>query len=193
MTKTVTVERYSFDDRGGMVEKRTESFVEKGIAGPASFVGGAVKSALDAERDKRNAYEHMQREAEKDAKARLSGSGMGNTSGMLGQPIGSAPQPVYTLCVPDREVFLFLSKVEQEIVRARKKFPGANANMTALTEEVGELAKALLSEPTNRIMAEAVQVACMAARVALEGDPTLHSYRAIHAADTNACTNGATD
>lgn len=50
--------------------------------------------------------------------------------------------------------------------------------MTALTEEVGELAKALLDEGWSRVQAEAIQVACMAARVAIEGDPTLIKYRA---------------
>ncbi len=49
--------------------------------------------------------------------------------------------------------------------------------MTALTEEVGELAKALLDEEWSRVQLEAIQVACMAARVAIEGDPTLIKYR----------------
>lgn len=45
--------------------------------------------------------------------------------------------------------------------------------MTALTEEVGELAKALLDESDQRVYEEAVQVAVMALRVATEGDPSL--------------------
>ena len=71
----------------------------------------------------------------------------------------------------------FLECVREEVLRARKKFPNPECSMTALTEEVGELAKALLDEPWAHVMKEAIQVACMAARVAIEGDPTLKPYR----------------
>lgn len=65
----------------------------------------------------------------------------------------------------------FLIDVFLEIRRARKKHPG-NAHLTAaLMEEVGELAKAQLEgESQARIWAEAMQVACVAARIAMEGD-----------------------
>lgn len=62
--------------------------------------------------------------------------------------------------------------------------------MAALTEEVGELAKALLSEPWERVVAEAVQVAAMAIRVAEEGDSTFAEYRARQGLDA-APMNGA--
>lgn len=71
----------------------------------------------------------------------------------------------------------FLNFVRQELVRARKKFPKSHGAMTALTEEVGELAKALLDEPWINVYQEAVQVAVMACRVAVEGDPTLKAVR----------------
>jgi hypothetical protein len=71
----------------------------------------------------------------------------------------------------------FIIKVQEELIRGRAKFPNPQGSMTALTEEVGELAKALLDEPWERVVEEAVQVAVMAIRVATEGDPTLISYR----------------
>lgn len=66
---------------------------------------------------------------------------------------------------------IFITNVLGEIKSARLKFPMPNKNFTALVEEVGELAKALL-EGTN-VYEEAIQVAAMAMRVATEGDPTL--------------------
>ena len=51
--------------------------------------------------------------------------------------------------------------------------------MTALTEEVGELAKAIMDEGSHRVWKEAVQVAAMALRVAVEGDPSLDKLREI--------------
>lgn len=82
--------------------------------------------------------------------------------------------------MPLRTVSLFaqfLEDVDEEIIRATTKFPQPNASMCALTEEVGELAKALMDEPSERVWREAVQVAAMAARVACEGDPTLDATR----------------
>lgn len=74
----------------------------------------------------------------------------------------------------------FLLDVHDELDRARKKFPHTGAVVVALMEEVGELAKAMLDEAPERIYKEAVQVATMAARCALEGDPTLNEYRRYH-------------
>lgn len=71
----------------------------------------------------------------------------------------------------------FSMDVEEEVERARIKFPQPNALMTALTEEVGELAKALMDEEWPRVWAEAVQVSAMAQRLAVEGDPTLDEVR----------------
>ncbi len=72
----------------------------------------------------------------------------------------------------------FLLCVNEEVFRARKKFPSSDGSTTALREEVRELAKALLDEPWANVINEAIQVACMAARVALEGDPTFAKLRA---------------
>lgn len=72
----------------------------------------------------------------------------------------------------------FMAKVREELKRARGKFPSPQCSFVALTEEVGELAKALLDEPVDRIEAEAIQVAVMAIRVGTEGDPSIHEYRA---------------
>jgi hypothetical protein len=80
----------------------------------------------------------------------------------------------------------FLAEVRAEFERAIALHPSPNPTLAALTEEVGEVAKALLerrqlSLVTGQIQpggwagvrVEAVQVAAMAARIALEGDPTL--------------------
>ena len=86
----------------------------------------------------------------------------------------------------DDSLTLFLCTVQKEVGQAREKFPGNRHMMTALTEEVGELAQALIDDhrlqqgnaggtiaregSSMNVYMEAVQVACMAARVALEGD-----------------------
>ena len=71
----------------------------------------------------------------------------------------------------------FLNDMTDELKSARRKFPSSDAAMVALVEEVGELAKAMLEESTDRVWAEAVQVAAMACRVASEGDSTLDCVR----------------
>ena len=58
-----------------------------------------------------------------------------------------------------------------ELERARAKFPKNDHLFAALGEEVGELARELLEGGTReRIRAEAIQVACVAVRIADEGD-----------------------
>ena len=75
----------------------------------------------------------------------------------------------------------FAQNVVREISSAREKFPSSNLVLAALTEEVGELAQAMLKERAtrgtienrvwkNNVWLEAVQVAAMAQRVAVEGD-----------------------
>jgi len=78
----------------------------------------------------------------------------------------------------ERKTDNYLSDVFDEIERARRKFPTNDLLAVALTEEVGELAKALLDESPDRIYAEAVQVACVACRIATEGDCTIQAWRA---------------
>ncbi|HET7163061.1 MAG TPA: hypothetical protein VFI32_10375 [Rhodanobacteraceae bacterium] len=75
----------------------------------------------------------------------------------------------------------FLAEVRAECARARAKFPNNDLTMIALTEEVGELAKALLDESPDRVRLEAIQVACMAARVAVDGDASVIAFRAARA------------
>jgi len=73
----------------------------------------------------------------------------------------------------------FLSDVAEAIPTAMEKFPQPNPTIAALTEEVGEAAQAALhiregkSTDWWRVYDEAVQVAVMAARLAIEGDPTI--------------------
>lgn len=65
----------------------------------------------------------------------------------------------------------FLNEVYNEIGHAREHYPGAKHMLAALVEEVGELAAALLEgQSYESIRAEAVQVAAMACRVAVDGD-----------------------
>lgn len=72
----------------------------------------------------------------------------------------------------------FIEDVEREVRRAMKKFPQPNPTIAALAEEVGELSKAMLHIREGkhndwwRVYDEAVQVAAMACRAAIEGDPT---------------------
>ena len=71
----------------------------------------------------------------------------------------------------------FIEDVAKEVMRAQAKFPDSYGAMCALTEEVGELAKAAMDEPYDHVYREAVQVAAMAARIACEGDPSLDCIR----------------
>lgn len=72
---------------------------------------------------------------------------------------------------------VFLSLVKGELAAARKKFPESGAVNCALVEEVGEVSSALMYEPWNKVVAECVQVAAMAVRLAVEGDPTMTEFR----------------
>lgn len=74
----------------------------------------------------------------------------------------------------------FLESVRIEVGAAIEKFPQPNPTIAALTEEVGELAQAALHIREGKsgaswksVYREAVQVATMACRMAIEGDPTI--------------------
>lgn len=69
----------------------------------------------------------------------------------------------------------FHADVIVEVGRARKLYPGNAHILAALTEEVGELAQALIDHSREEVTPldvykEAVQAGAMAARVALDGD-----------------------
>lgn len=86
-----------------------------------------------------------------------------------------------------RELHRFFNDAVDETLSARGKFPihgddCDNPSIAAMMEEVGELAKAMMQEDTGRVREEALQVAAMAARCALEGDPTLDLVRAARVA-----------
>jgi hypothetical protein len=73
-----------------------------------------------------------------------------------------------------RELVEDLVDLGHEMMRARAKFPGNRFMSLALAEEVGELAKAQLQKaPAVEIRHEALQVACLAMRIAREGDASL--------------------
>lgn len=72
----------------------------------------------------------------------------------------------------------FFVDAQAEVEKAMAKFPQPNPTVAALTEEVGEAAKAALHIREGKstswwdVYDEAVQVAAMACRLALEGDQT---------------------
>ena len=69
-----------------------------------------------------------------------------------------------------------LHELNVEVERARTKFPGNRFLFTALGEEFGELAQAILQkEGRERIQKEALQVACVAMRIYEEGDSAYDS------------------
>lgn len=76
-----------------------------------------------------------------------------------------------------------LQSIRKEAMQGSESYPDASGLMMALMEEVGELARAMMSEPRENIRAEAVQVAALAIRIAIEGDPTLDAIRAKNNAD----------
>lgn len=81
-------------------------------------------------------------------------------------PIGEVLQDVYT-----------------EITRGVESYPDASGLMVALMEEVGELARAMMTQSRDSVRSEAAQVAALAVRVAIDGDPTLAEIRAKNNAD----------
>lgn len=74
----------------------------------------------------------------------------------------------------------FLMAVYAEIKRARIKYPGPDAANAAMVEEVGEVSKALMYEPWGNVVAECIQVAATAMRIAIDGDPTMDAFRWEH-------------
>lgn len=69
---------------------------------------------------------------------------------------------------PERETLAALS---DEVKRTRAKFPGNRFMLAALTEEVGEVARALLQRKGSaEVRREAIQVAAVALRIVEEGD-----------------------
>ena len=79
--------------------------------------------------------------------------------------------------IEEDEIRHFLESVFTEVMRARKLFPSSEGLMVALSEEAGEVAKAMMQEPWEHVYIEAVQCAAMACRLAIEGDPTLENLR----------------
>lgn len=74
-----------------------------------------------------------------------------------------------------------LECIEKELKAARAKFPNPNQTMAALTEEVGEVAKALLHNDCEDgaaydVFCEAIQTAVMAIRLLEEGDRSFPNY-----------------
>ena len=77
------------------------------------------------------------------------------------------------LTSPDGLVF---SMIRDELNAAREAFPGTTHMLCAMVEEVGEVAKAMMEHDrkegtsVQQVLREAVQVASMAIRLAVEGD-----------------------
>lgn len=79
------------------------------------------------------------------------------------------------------EADYLLLEIRAELDRARAKFPASdNLTTIAMFEEAGEVAKAVLSEDPSAVRKECVQLAVMAMRIVLDGDPSTTAYRAKH-------------
>lgn len=65
-----------------------------------------------------------------------------------------------------------IEMLDAEVFRSKVKFPRPRFKLAALVEEVGELAGALASGDRDAIHREALQVACVACRIAEDGDET---------------------
>jgi hypothetical protein len=64
-----------------------------------------------------------------------------------------------------------IEDLTEEIVKSRFGLPSRRHLLASLSERVGELAKAMLdAEEPDRVRSEALQVACVALRIAEEGD-----------------------
>ncbi len=64
-----------------------------------------------------------------------------------------------------------LIALDDELIHARKKFPGNRHLLAACLEELGEVARALLQrQGADRVRKEALQVAVVALRIYEEGD-----------------------
>lgn len=72
--------------------------------------------------------------------------------------------------VSDLTIDRIMYCAKAELAHARAKFPDNKTNFTALVEEVGELAEALLKKRPVEVFAEAIQVIVMAIRVIQEPD-----------------------
>lgn len=76
-----------------------------------------------------------------------------------------------------RTVGWFAADLDAEIKRAKAKHPTNEAMTAALSEECGEVARALVDESKERVYEECVQVACVAYRITEGGDASLEDYR----------------
>ena len=96
-----------------------------------------------------------------------------NSDLTLCQCVAPDNQALERLTSPDGLVF---TMIRDELIAARKTFPEKTHRLAALMEEVGELAQAMmhhdrkLGTSVTEVLREAVQVAAMAVRVAVEGD-----------------------
>lgn len=66
-----------------------------------------------------------------------------------------------------------INRLRLRLKSVRRNWPDSDGMMAALTEETGELARAMLTESRDRQIDEAIDVCVCAIRLATEGDPTL--------------------
>ncbi|MNU34531.1 hypothetical protein D3C71_231140 [compost metagenome] len=97
---------------------------------------------------------------------------------------------VTAAALADDPVDAFLDEVRAELIRARAKFPGDRIMTLAMSEEAGELVKAVLDEPAANVRKEAVQTATMAARIVLDGDSSVKEWRAAKGLDALTSDTG---
>jgi len=90
---------------------------------------------------------------------------------MNGEELEHAKDPIPTERWPAASS---VAKLLREVARARAKFPNNRYLLAALVEEVGELGEAMISGTRDEIENEAIQCACVAIRIAEEGDATVY-------------------
>lgn len=70
-----------------------------------------------------------------------------------------------------------IEETSMEIVRGQINYPDPALLVAALGEGFGDLSKAMLKGTKDEVVRRAVQVAAMAIRVAVEGDPKFDAHR----------------
>lgn len=103
--------------------------------------------------------------------------GEAKTAAQAGMWLGISRKSEASIAREKADVDHFLAHIAAEVGAAKAKFPSPEALLAALSEEYGEVAKAVLSESWANVRKEAIQCAAMCVRLALEGDPTLDHYR----------------
>lgn len=126
-----------------------------------------------AQRDLRNAIvHHTQNRLHPTTEALISVLGSVIEGVPIERAMGAPGDWGYGTPIGDALLAYLSEKAQAQTVidRARRLYPTNEKLLPALMEEVGELSRALLDEDDGDYREEAIQVACVALRIATEGD-----------------------